>query len=107
MLFNPLRLTILMLFIFSLISQSGCDKSENINDSEPDSAQISSENAVNVNSASSEELKRLPKIGDELAGRIIEYREKNGRFRRVEHLILVDGMTDKKFREIKNLVKAE
>lgn len=107
MLFNPLRLTILILLAFSVFLLFGCKKSEKISALQADSIQIPAENAVDINSASAEELKKLPKIGDELAGRIIEYREKNGRFRRVEHLILVRGITDKKFREIKNLVKAE
>jgi competence ComEA-like helix-hairpin-helix protein len=107
MLFNLFRLTILMLFVFLYFSQFGCYKSENTAILLSDSSQIVNENAVNINTASAEQLKKLPKIGDEMAGRIVEYREKNGRFRRAEHLILVRGMTDKKFREIKNLVKVE
>lgn len=107
MLFNPFRLTILILFVFLYFSQFGCYKSKNTAVSPLDSSQILTENAININTASAEDLKKLPKIGDEIAGRIIEYRVKNGRFRRTEHLILVGGMTDKKFREIKNLVKVE
>ena len=82
-------------------------KSETLPISQADSIRFSDENKININSASAEELEKLPKIGDELASRIIEYRRKNGNFRRPEHLILVRGMTDKKFREIKNLVKTE
>jgi competence ComEA-like helix-hairpin-helix protein len=66
-----------------------------------------SENAVNLNQATAEELEKLPKIGKGIARRIIEYRETYGKFRRAEHLILVRGMSDKKFREIQNLVKVE
>ena len=107
MLFNLFRLTILILFVFLYFSQFGCYKSENTAILQSDSSLILDENTVNINMASAEELKKLPKIGDEMASRIIEYREKNGHFHRVEHLILVSGMTDKKFREIKNLVKVE
>ncbi|HEX8369828.1 MAG TPA: helix-hairpin-helix domain-containing protein [Pyrinomonadaceae bacterium] len=66
-----------------------------------------SENAVNLNTATAEELEKLPHIGKESARKIIEHREKYGKFRRAEHLILVGGMSDKKFREIRNFVKIE
>lgn len=64
-----------------------------------------SENAVNINTASAEELEKLPHIGQETARKIIEHRERYGNFRRAEHLILVKGMSDKKFREMRNFVK--
>ena len=65
------------------------------------------ENALNLNTAAAHELEKLPHVGDELAKKIIEHREKYGKFRRVEHLILVRGMSDKKFRQLQNLIKAE
>jgi competence ComEA-like helix-hairpin-helix protein len=64
-----------------------------------------SENALNINFATAQEFEKLPKIGKGLADKIIKYREKYGNFRRTEHLILVKGMSDKKFREIQNMVK--
>lgn len=66
-----------------------------------------SASAVNINTASASELEKLPRVGKETAQRIIEHREKYGAFRRAESLILVRGMSDKKFREIKSLVKVE
>ena len=63
--------------------------------------------AININDASESELEKLPGIGKELARRIIEHRDKYGKFRRAEYLILVKGISDKKFREINNLLKAE
>jgi competence ComEA-like helix-hairpin-helix protein len=66
-----------------------------------------SENAVNLNIATAAELEKLPDIGKETARKIIEHREKYGKFRRAEHLILVNGVSDKKFREMRSLVKAD
>ncbi|MEP6900171.1 MAG: helix-hairpin-helix domain-containing protein [Actinomycetota bacterium] len=63
--------------------------------------------ALNINTASVEELEKLPNIGAKLAQKIVEYREKYGKFRRVEHLILVPGISDKRFRQIQNLIKTE
>jgi competence protein ComEA len=68
--------------------------------------QVSSD-AIDINSASFTQLESLPKIGKGMAKNIIEYREKYGKFRKVEHLILVKKMSDSKFREIQNLVKVE
>ena len=68
---------------------------------------IVSESAININTASVEELKKLPHIGEKLAQRIIEHREKFGRFRKTEYLMLVDGISDNRFRDVKNLIKVE
>lgn len=65
------------------------------------------ENAININTASREELEKLPNIGEKTAQNIIEYRNEFGKFRRVENIMLVDGISDKKFRYIRNLIKVE
>ncbi|SHE44724.1 helix-hairpin-helix domain-containing protein [Caloramator proteoclasticus] len=59
---------------------------------------------ININTASIEELKKLPRIGDALAKRIIEYRNKNGPFKRIEDLKNVSGIGDKMFENIKDLI---
>ncbi|MGI8470222.1 MAG: ComEA family DNA-binding protein [Pyrinomonadaceae bacterium] len=66
-----------------------------------------SENAVDINTATAEELEKLPHVGEETAKKIIEFRGKYGKFRRTENLILVHGMSDKKFRDLQSLVKVE
>ena len=65
------------------------------------------ENVVNINTASVEELEKLPNVGARLAQRIIEHREKYGGFRKPEHLILVQGISDERFRKLQNLIKTE
>src|SRR5467141_2713048 len=66
--------------------------------------QVLSENPtptrINSNTASAEELEKLPGIGRGFAQRIVEHREKWGAFRRPEHLIMVRGLSDKRFRAL-------
>ena len=62
---------------------------------------------ININTASAVELEKLPGIGKGLAGRIIEHREKFGPFRKPEHLIIVRGISDKRFNALQDLITVE
>lgn len=73
----------------------------------PAETAIVSQSAININTASALELEKLPQIGAKTAQEIIRHREKFGKFRKPEYLMLVDGISEKDFREIKNLIKAE
>ena len=59
---------------------------------------------ININTASEKELEKLPGIGKGLAARIVEHREKYGPFRRPEHLIIVRGISDRRFRAMQDLI---
>jgi len=56
---------------------------------------------VNVNSASAADFEALPGVGPKLAARIIEYRQKNGPFKKVEDLMNVRGLGEKNFLKLK------
>jgi competence ComEA-like helix-hairpin-helix protein len=62
---------------------------------------------LNLNTASTDELEKLPGIGKALAIRIVEYREKYGPFRKPEHLIIVRGISDHRFRALRDLITVE
>ena len=62
---------------------------------------------VSINEASREDLERLPGIGPALAARIVEHRERFGRFRRAEHLLLVRGISERRFLQLRPYVTAE
>ena len=62
---------------------------------------------VSINEAPREELERLPGIGPALAARIVEHRERFGRFRRAEHLLLVRGISERRFLQLRPYVTAE
>ena len=59
---------------------------------------------VNINTANQTELETLPGIGPSLAQRIMEYRESNGKFQKIEDLQNVKGIGDSKYSNIKDNV---
>ena len=56
---------------------------------------------VNINTASATDLEALPGIGAKTAARIVEYRQKNGPFKKVEELMNVRGVGEKNFLKLK------
>jgi competence protein ComEA len=62
---------------------------------------------VSLNTASREELEKLPGIGPALAARIVEHRQRYGSFRRAEHLLLVRGISERRFLQLRPYVTVE
>jgi len=56
---------------------------------------------VNINTADTEALMLLPRVGPSVAQRIVEFRDKNGKFKAAEDLMLVSGVGEKTFALIK------
>jgi competence protein ComEA len=56
---------------------------------------------VNLNTASASDLEGLPGIGAKTAARIVEYRQKNGPFKKIEELMNVRGVGEKNFLKLK------
>lgn len=71
----------------------------------PQAAQKPSPDApLNINTATAAALEALPGIGAATAARIIEYRQKNGAFKKVEDLMNVRGIGEKTFLSLKPLI---
>ncbi len=56
---------------------------------------------VNIITASAAELDALPGIGAKTAALIVEYRQKNGPFKKIEELMNVRGIGEKNFLKLK------
>jgi competence protein ComEA len=70
----------------------------------PANTQAAAPAAVNLNTASAAQLETIPGVGKAIAERIIEYREKNGGFKKVEDLMNIRGIGETSFLKMKPLV---
>ena len=61
---------------------------------------------LDLNSATAAQLQRLPGIGEKLSAAIVAWREEHGPFQKVEELLQVPGIGEKRLAEIRDLVTA-
>jgi competence protein ComEA len=59
---------------------------------------------LNLNTATAAQIAGLPGIGPKAAQRIIEYRQKNNGFKKIEELMNVKGIGEKSFLKLKPLI---
>ena len=62
---------------------------------------------ININKATAAELQELNGIGEKYAGNIVEYRTKNGPFKKIEDIMLVPGIGESIWEANKDLITAE
>jgi competence protein ComEA len=67
----------------------------------PVEAVVSTE-AINLNSATAAQIASLPGIGPKTADLVVQYRVKNGPFKKIEEIMNVRGVGEKSFLKIKD-----
>ena len=97
-----------------IIPKIGEAKQEDLKDvnntKDIENAEIKNENTakdsskININTATLEELDKLPGGGEATANKIISHREENGQFKTIEYIKYVNGIGDKKFEKMKELI---
>jgi len=59
---------------------------------------------ININTATSAELQKLPRIGEKVAQKIIDYRKENGKFKSTTDLMKIKGIGEKIYDLIKDRI---
>jgi competence protein ComEA len=70
----------------------------------PAAAAPSAGPALNLNTATVAQLEALPGVGTRVAQRIVDFRTKNGGFKKVEELMKVQGIGERSFLRLKPLI---
>ncbi len=94
----------LAIVVLALLFVAGCSSRVEY---PPTANAASASSSMNINTATADELEKLPHIGRKTAEGIVQFREENGRFRRVEYLMQVRGISESRFAEIRHLLKTE
>lgn len=69
-------------------------------------AKSAPQGVVDVNTASEHELVAVPGIGESLARRIVQFREKNGPYQRIDDLLKVQGIGEKSLQKLRPFLSA-
>lgn len=78
--------------------------SEVVSEGNFNQAESSKTSQININTATIEELDKLPGVGEATANKIVNHRSESGEFKSIEEIKNVNGIGDKKFEEMKNLI---
>lgn len=96
------------LALVDTITNSGTTEEINTKKSEKSKKEHNlKEKSININSATKDELIKLPGVGPSTAEKIIEYREKINGFKKIEDIMKVKGIGQKKFDKMKPYIFVE
>jgi competence protein ComEA len=95
-------------FLLASLLHVGCssDRPQTFSAQHPVSV-AASRGAVNINTATADQLQSIPGIGPVLSKKIIEHRDRYGPFRRAEEILIVEGISEKRFREFRSYILIE
>ena len=93
-------LSIVTLSVF-VIARPGATGAAQASSGDRAAAKVAIVATVNINTASVKELDALPGVGAKTAALIVEYRQKNGPFKKIEELMNVRGVGEKSFLKLK------
>ena len=97
-------LVAIVILMATIVAQTAVASPQGATKTPAAKARATAANPVNLNSASVAQLQTLPGIGASTAQRIVDYRQKNGSFKKIEELMNVKGIGEKSFLKLKPLI---
>jgi len=88
------------------IAAGGCQTPAIVNNQQGHAADsgLPKDDCLDINTASADQLTLLDGVGEVTATRIVEYRERHGRFQRPQDVIIVEGFSETKYRAINDQI---
>jgi competence protein ComEA len=99
-----MRLITAIVLVLGIVTAAGSAQEAGRPAAKSPAASSAAGTLINLNTATTAQLETLPGIGKSTAERILEYRQKNGGFKRVEDLMNVRGIGEKSFLKMKPLI---
>ncbi len=94
----------LAILVMALIASPSPSAAQGAKPAAAAKARATATEPVNLNAATAAQLQTLPGVGASTAQRIVDYRLKNGSFKKVEELMNVKGIGEKSFLKLKPLI---
>lgn len=101
---KTLKHFVTLFVILSLVSLSASMSFALGTEKSPSSANTAAEKLININTATADELSKLPRIGPKMSQRILEYRQQNGKFKKIEDIMKVKGIGEKTFKGFEKMI---
>lgn len=94
-----------MHYIIPKIGEEINNNNENVTQNNTKSQEDNSK--ININIANVSDLDKLPGVGEATANKILNYREEKGQFKSIEEIKNLNGIGDKKYEDIKDMITIE
>ena len=97
---NRFALALVVALVFAFVGSASANPQRSAKP--PAAGSVAPAAVINLNSATATQIATLPGIGQKTAELVVQYRQKNGPFKKIEEIMNVKGIGEKSFLRIKD-----